>query len=247
MQSFWLALQFLTRFPVPQPIDYSARAMGRSVLSYPIVGLVLGLLLVSIQMLLVHIHPNVLAALLLILWVMVTGGLHLDGLADSADAWMGGQGDRERTLQIMKDPRAGAGAIIWVTLVLVVKFASLSATMGSETVWAALVLSPVLSRSAVIAILLTTPYIRVGGIGAPLAQNLPRSQAMVTLAIVGVAIILIAGWQGVSALVVVCVAGVSYRFFIMRRLGGVTGDTIGALIEILEAAVLIDCAIFYNA
>ena len=112
MQSFWLALQFLTRFPVPQPIDYSARAMGRSVLSYPIVGLVLGLLLVSIQMLLVHIHPNVLAALLLILWVMVTGGLHLDGLADSADAWMGGQGDRERTLQIMKDPRAGAGAII---------------------------------------------------------------------------------------------------------------------------------------
>ncbi|MCB1767092.1 MAG: adenosylcobinamide-GDP ribazoletransferase, partial [Candidatus Competibacteraceae bacterium] len=119
MRPLALALQLLTRLPVPtltappQPWE-----LGQAVLFFPFVGLLIGALLTGLHTALWWADPGVLAALMLAVWVLLTGGLHLDGLADTADAWIGGQGDRERTLAIMKDSHSGPMAISAIVLVL---------------------------------------------------------------------------------------------------------------------------------
>ena len=111
LQAFLIALQFLTRLPVRLPEAPGEQDIGRSLLYYPLVGLLLGFTLAALAWALGEgtlLH----AAILLAAWVLMSGALHLDGLADSADAWAGGQGDRERSLAIMKDPACGpAGAV----------------------------------------------------------------------------------------------------------------------------------------
>jgi hypothetical protein len=106
-----LIAAFLTRLPVKAG-DWSDRDIGRSMLFYPLVGLLLGLALASVTAVLHGAPPGVVAAVLLALWVVATGALHLDGLADSADAWIGGLGDPRRTLDIW-DPRCGQSRWRW--------------------------------------------------------------------------------------------------------------------------------------
>lgn len=107
MLPFWIALQFLSSLPIILPGMPKPQELGRSLLFYPLVGVLFGAVLWGVSALLAGIPLMLHAALLLTVWVLLSGGLHLDGLADSADAWLGGFGDRERTLTIMKDPRSG--------------------------------------------------------------------------------------------------------------------------------------------
>lgn len=97
MLPFWIALQFLSSLPVTLPGMPPPPAMGRSLLCYPVVGLLFGALLWLLHLALGSAPPMLQAALLLSAWVLLSGALHLDGLADSADAWLGGFGDRART------------------------------------------------------------------------------------------------------------------------------------------------------
>ncbi len=128
IRALTLALQLLTRLPVPSlRTPPQPQELGQAVLFFPVVGLLIGGALVGIHFALRGSDPGVAAALILTIWVLVTGGLHLDGLADTADAWIGGQGDRDRTLAIMKDPRSGPIAIAVIALVLISKFAVLPA------------------------------------------------------------------------------------------------------------------------
>ena len=128
IRAFALALQLLTRLPVPSSSrPPRPEELGLSVLFFPVVGLLIGALLAGLHTVLWLVDPGVLAALVLAMWVLLTGGLHLDGLADTADAWIGGQGHRDRTLAIMKDSRSGPIAIVAVVLVLLAKFAALQA------------------------------------------------------------------------------------------------------------------------
>src|SRR4030067_2574797 len=98
-----LAIQFLTQIPVRLKQPYGEREVGASLLYYPLVGLLLGALLVGLNSLLHGVPVLLHAALLLAAWVGVTGALHLDGLADSADAWLGGIGSRGGRLAVMKE------------------------------------------------------------------------------------------------------------------------------------------------
>src|SRR4030067_260313 len=107
VRSFFIAVQFLTRFPLPAFDRPKGRDAGRSLLFYPLVGLLIGAVLVALNEAAAGAAESVRAALLLAAWVIVTGGLHLDGLADSADAWVGGLGDPGRTPALLKDPRSG--------------------------------------------------------------------------------------------------------------------------------------------
>ncbi|MEK1940892.1 MAG: adenosylcobinamide-GDP ribazoletransferase, partial [Pseudomonas sp.] len=116
-----IAMQFLTSLPVRLPGMPSPEQLGRSLLWYPVVGLLIGLLLYGLDAVLNGAPVLLHAALILAAWVALSGALHLDGLADSADAWLGGFGDRERTLSIMKDPRSGPIAVVTLVLVLLLK------------------------------------------------------------------------------------------------------------------------------
>lgn len=130
LRSLLVALQFLTRLPVRLSAMPTPEQFGRAVLCYPLVGVLIGVVLYAAARSLDGTPPLLQAALLLSLWVALSGALHLDGLADMADAWIGGLGDRERTLAIMKDPRSGPVAVVVLVLVLLLKFSALAALTG---------------------------------------------------------------------------------------------------------------------
>jgi adenosylcobinamide-GDP ribazoletransferase len=238
MLPFWIALQFLSSLPIRLPGMPAPQELGRSLLFYPLVGLLFGGILWVLNWLLLGTPLLLHAALLLTVWVLLSGALHLDGLADSADAWLGGYGDRERTLTIMKDPRSGPIAVVTLVLVLLLKFAALLALIEQQhSVF--LIIVPLIGRSALLGLFLTTPYVRAGGLGQALADHLPRLAGKRVLAVSALACVLIAGLGGVLALVLAALVFVWLRQVMLRRLGGTTGDTAGALLELLEVGVLV--------
>lgn len=242
MRPFLIALQFLTRFPVRLSALPEERDIGRSLLYYPPVGLLIGLLLAVLAWLLAGVAPLLRAALVLAAWVLASGALHLDGLADSADAWVGGLGDRERTLLIMKDPYCGPMGVVALLLVLLLKFAALE-TLLAQGAWQALLLVPLLGRTALPALFLTTPYVRPGGLGEVLARHLPRRAATGVVLAVIIALPAAFGMVGMAPLLAALAAFLVLRAMLLRRLGGTTGDTAGALVEILETIALLAAAL----
>lgn len=240
MTPWWIALQFLTRLPVTLAGMPTPEQVGRSLLFYPLVGLLIGLLLLAAQQLLGDSAVLLQAALLLTLWVGISGGLHLDGLADSADAWVGGFGDKQRTLAIMKDPRSGPIAVVVLVLLLLLKFAALVALLESGS-GLLLVLVPWLARGLLPLLFMTTPYVRAGGLGQALAEHLPRRLLPWVLAANALAMLLF-GWPALLALLVYGVVFLWLRAMMLKRLDGTTGDTAGALLEIAECAVLVALA-----
>lgn len=245
MLAFWIALQFLSSLPVRLPGMPEPAQLGRSLLFYPLVGLLFGGLLWGLDALLLGTPLLLHGALLLTAWVLLSGGLHLDGLADSADAWLGGFGDRERTLLIMKDPRSGPIAVITLVLVLLLKFAALLALIEQRQTLA-LIIVPVLGRGALLGLFLTTPYVRAGGLGQALADHLPRHSGWQVLLACALGGVLVACWVGVSALVIALAVFIGLRQMMLRRLGGCTGDTAGALLELLEMVVLVGLVLIWN-
>lgn len=239
-RAFILALQLLTRLPVPSSATQpKPEELGLSVLFFPAIGLLIGTLLAGLHTALWLIDSGVLAALVLVIWVLLTGGLHLDGLADTADAWIGGIGDRDRTLAIMKDPRSGPMAVVVIVLVLLTKFATLQVLLAGDA-RTLLLLAPVLGRSAIVLLLVTTPYVRPDGLGAPYANYLPRLSCVALVALVALATIGLLGWQDGGVLLGILAGGFfSMRYWLLTRLGGTTGDTLGAACELTETIVLL--------
>jgi adenosylcobinamide-GDP ribazoletransferase len=242
MLPFRIALQFLSSLPIRLPGMPTPQESGRSLLFYPLVGLLFGVLLMALNHLLDGAPMLLHAALLLAGWVMLSGGLHLDGLADSADAWLGGFGDRDRTLLIMKDPRSGPIAVVTLAVVLLLKFSALLALIEAHT-GVGLLLAPVIGRAAMLALFLNTPYVRAGGLGQALADHLPRKTGVRVLAAVAVVCVLIGGGAAAWVLVVTACGFFWLRRVMMQRLGGTTGDTAGAMLELLETLVLVTLAL----
>ncbi|WP_460134864.1 adenosylcobinamide-GDP ribazoletransferase [Pseudomonas sp. S1_E04] len=242
MLPFWIALQFLSSLPVRLPGMPQPHELGRSLLFYPLVGVLFGVLLWGLNSVLMGAPLLLHAAVLLTAWVLLSGGLHLDGLADSADAWLGGFGDRERTLSIMKDPRSGPIAVVTLGLVLLLKFTALVALIEQHN-GAALILAPLIGRTSMLALFLSTRYVRAGGLGQALSDHLPRTIGQQVLMLSGLACLLIGGFSGGVAVLLAAICFVGLRQLMVNRLGGTTGDTAGALLELLEVVVLVGLAL----
>jgi len=242
-QSFLAALCFLSIFPVPadwlkKQDDRSVQ--GYSVLFYPLIGLLIGLVLFA-AIFFLSVFDNLLtSAVLVAIWVVVTGALHLDGLADTADAWLGGHGDRDKTLTILKDTHAGVAAIVAIVLLIALKILALNDI--HESLILAVLIAPVMARTAAIGLLLTTDYVRANGIGTKMIVAMPRNLAWGVVSAVGVLALVILQWKAVYILLSIVLVVFLYRVMLLRRIGGTTGDTAGALIEIIEVLVLLDFA-----
>jgi len=241
-RSLLLALQFLTRLPVPEMRAVEDRDTGRSQLWYPLVGLLIGLLLAAFAWVLTSAPHLLRAALVLAAWVAITGALHLDGLGDSADAWMGGLGSRERTLTIMKDPYSGPGAVVVLVIILLIKFAALESILNAGD-WTLLLLAPILGRVALPLLFLTTPYVRPGGLGSALAQYLPRRAGILVVLVSALGTAAAMGKAGVISIAAAAGMFLLLRSIMLRRIHGTTGDTAGAMVELIETAVLVAIAI----
>jgi len=246
-----VAIGLLTRIPVPRIGEVGPAVLGRSLHWYPVAGLIIGLILVlTVALVPGHFLPGnglLVAALTVTLWVALTGALHLDGLADCADAWVGGMGDRKRTLAIMKDPACGPMGVTAVVLTLLLKVAALETLLTHPAAgwwW----LAPVAARAMLSLAFITLPYVRAGGMGDGLGAN--ASRPGLTLATLLVLTLLALGlsttlWWLWLTLTVVLFA--LWRLAVLRRLGGFTGDCAGALVELLEVALLVFAALFLTA
>ena len=251
IKAFFIAIGLMTRIPVPSLFHIkegdSDKLYGWSVIFYPLVGLIIGGLLVSIlwglSLLSLSTNGLIEAAIILSVWILITGALHLDGLADSADAWLGGYGDQKRTLEIMKDPYSGPAAVVVLVLILLLKFSAISILTSAE--WIILLLSPVLARTAIMVLLATTPYVREGGMGESAAKELPKSVVwFVSFIVLAVSIFLLK--ENIWGLILLLVLGYTLRNLMIKRVGGTTGDTAGAMLEVMEVAVLLVFLILSN-
>jgi len=237
-RDFLIAGRILTRLPLPDPGPVCASELGRAVLLYPAVGLLIGLLVWSVaRMLTLPGVSDLAAALILVAWVWLTGGLHLDGLADTADAWVGGLGDRRRTLEIMKDPTCGPFGVLALVLVLLCKWSAIAALVAGGAV-ACLIWIPVLARAQLLILFLTTPYARRAGMGADVAAHLPRTAAWAGVVIAASVSAVFLGTATLPALLAAGALFLLWRRSLMARLGGFSGDTAGTLVELTETVVL---------
>ena len=242
LRPFLVALQFLTVLPIR--VSAEEAEWRASLAAYPLVGLVVGGLVAGGTWLMSGLPGPLQAALVLGLWVALTGALHLDGLADAADAWLAGLGDRERTLAVMKDPRAGPMAVVTLCLCLLVKYAALQSLLASDAWPGPLLLVPVLARLGVVGLLGTTPYVRAGGLGSALSCPPPRPLGIVSLLLPLIPGLwlsgAILGWS-ITLVALLTLGGL--RRLMCRRIGGTTGDTLGAAVECVEASTLVCAAI----
>jgi adenosylcobinamide-GDP ribazoletransferase len=241
MGSLILALRFLTVIPVPGRESTGPSALGRAAWWFPVVGLMLGSALAVAALAADALFPPLVAAALLVTgWKVVTGGIHLDGLADSLDGLAGR--DAARRLAIMRDSRIGvfgAAGLVLLCLLAVTALASLSTSVRLRV----LVLAPGIGRVApLLAGAWLAPATPGQGLGAAFAAGLSRWAGPAHV-VAGVAL---AGWllgiwgAAIAALawsVALLAAG-----FVARRLGGLTGDVLGAVVEVAELGTLLGAA-----
>ncbi|WP_424945670.1 adenosylcobinamide-GDP ribazoletransferase [Candidatus Spongiihabitans sp.] len=244
MNSFLRALQFLTRLPFGKALEHPPALSGDTVAWYAPVGMVIGILMTAIAWVLsqwLQLPPAIVGMVVLIIWVGITGALHLDGVADCGDAWMGGH-TPARMLEIMKDTACGVGAIVALALVLLVKFSALSALLAQGD-WLLLVFPPVMARIALSIVICATPYIRSDGIG----RSLPSTMSAKAIGISGLVLSLALGIVSLQSFIIATVASALAFLLIYRCLikpvKGATGDIYGALVETAEAFVLVSLVV----
>jgi adenosylcobinamide-GDP ribazoletransferase len=243
LNPLWLAIGFLTRIPTPFVDEDYERASHNSTLFYPLVGLLIGILIYLPIMLLPTANPFIMAIISIMVWILITGGLHLDGLADSADAWLGSQGDSERALSIMKDPMVGPAGVIALVMILLLKVAALTAildsTLTQSDIFFSLILTPIIARALMVLLFLTTPYVRKQGLASAL-MDIAHYPAWIIICIT-FSVIIALGYF----IPVICVLLTFYalRWLKLKLIAGFTGDTAGAVLEISETVFLLIIAI----
>jgi len=249
-----LAFQFLTRIPVYRVFTIANTApteqvAGKALLYYPLVGSVIGGCLLVwpwlVQYCGLGMSAELQAGLLLVLWVWLTGALHLDGLADSADAWLGGFGDKQRTLDLMKDPTCGPAAVVVLVLVLLVKWLALTEVLAGlagtndNLIYVALLWLPVMARCQAMVLVVHTPYVRGQGLGTQLKNQAQSLWVWLQLLLLGLLSAYLLGQVFVALVSTLVVGYWLMRRLMLQRIDGWTGDTAGASIEVTELMLLL--------
>lgn len=237
MNDFFTGLQFLTRIRVIKQTDWSPASFGRSVKYFTLIGAIIGLILAAINYTLSQFLPaHVLAAVIILAEIVITGGLHCDGFMDTADGVFSGR-SRERMLEIMKDSRVGANGVVAFGLLLLLKY-SLIVDMTSTMLTTALLVMPVAGRLAMVISITSFPYARPDGMGKAFAQYAGRSTLLIA-AIVALVIVIPLGLTAVVSAGAAVVAGVLAARYFTNVLGGLTGDTYGAVTYLTELMALL--------
>ncbi|MFZ6026839.1 MAG: adenosylcobinamide-GDP ribazoletransferase [Chloroflexota bacterium] len=236
MKHIRIAFNLLTTLPIRAPADWQPGDSGRAAGWYPFVGLVLGLLVAAAYLFANRfLPPFISSGLALALWVALTGGLHLDGLSDCCDGLFH-PSDPERRLEIMKDPHLGAFGAIGLGLALLLKFAAL-ASLPPERAARAILLAASLGRWAILPAGFQ-PLAKAGGMGADFAGGL-RKLALARGAIIPLGLTALLGLRGLLAVTLALLAAIGLLRFARARIGGITGDVFGLLVETVEIVTLL--------
>lgn len=244
MSAFAFAVRLLTIIPLAAGRETGAREMALSPALFPLVGLGVGAVVAGVNWAASLAMPALPSAGLAVMaGAVLTGAVHLDGLADAADGLFGGRTPARR-LEIMRDPHVGAFGVIAVGLALILKSGGIS-SLTAPHAWAGIVLAPALGRLAAVEVMTTFRYARAEGTGSPYGPGgkaVPRARLILPVAAVtsAAAAWLLAGPWGLIALAVSAATGLAVGAFAARRLGGgVTGDVYGAAVVTAEIAALL--------
>ena len=277
MTPFFIALQFLTRLKIVNQTEWSVEDFGKSVVAFPYVGLIIGLILALLYGILSPFIPLVpLMLILVIAEFLITGGLHADGLMDTSDGLFSGR-ERDRKLEIMKDSRIGSFGVVAFVFVTLLKWQLLTAIPTAEFIPMALIMMPLMSRWSLVLSIRSYPYAREQGMGAAFANLAPKhvityntlSTFFMPIVILIIGAILYTLLY--SAYSIFSVADVGYvvglgvltyatlgifqinivsmiityiinrllNRYIVKQLGGTTGDTYGFVVEVTEVLLLL--------
>lgn len=230
MRGFILAMQFLTRLPTPQLRDLDPAELPRSAQWFPLVGIIIGALLAGALWLGSRVDPWLVALLALLVWVWVTGALHLDGLADLSDAMGAAHRDRARFLDVLADPHLGTFGVLSLVLQLITKLVLLMLLARSQQYWA-LLLIPAWARWGTL-LWARLPSLKPG-LGERFADQVKGSAFWLWLVVLALCSAI------APVLLLMPVLVWLWQQFLLRRLGGMTGDTLGAGVELVESAGLL--------
>jgi adenosylcobinamide-GDP ribazoletransferase len=237
-----LAAGFLTILPVLPRAEIAPATLAASFGWFPLVGFALGAVLMAENLLLTPLFGDALAAVVLVLTLTVlTGAVHVDALADTADA-LGAGSDRRRALEIMRDSRIGSFGTAAIFFFLALEIVAL-ATMGEARRMAALWLAPGLARWAMVAVGWRIDYLRAEGAGTMLVRPGGDRNLALASALAAIAALPILSWRVLAAYAVAVALAAVMRAAYRRWLGGVTGDLLGAAGELVELAVLLVMAV----
>ncbi len=234
MSRLWTAIRFLTILPLPAGWGEDPADLGRSTSAFPIVGILVGAVAAGWAWGTGVLFPDPVAGVLVVILLMAaSGGLHMDGLSDTADAFFSSR-PRERMLEIMKDSHIGAMGVMAIVSVFALKAAAL-AGLSQEVRWRTAFLMPVAGRCALVISMAILPYARPeGGLGTLFFQRRPRIAAIWALLVLG-----LMGWalgemRGLIAAGGSVVLTLLLALYVYRKIGGATGDTLGATCEVVE-------------
>lgn len=236
------AVRYLTIVPVAGPPDprdagQPLADLGRCAGWFPVVGLALGVALAAIQWVASRVFSPLLAALLTVsAWKLLTGGLHLDGLADCLDGLAGR--DAEQRLAIMRDSRIGVFAAVGLILVLLLGVGAL-AELADDRRWRALVAAPTVARSTPLFLARLFPPARRDGQGASFQATVGRGSTLAAAGVAAVVSVGALGWAGAAAMLAGSGMAILVAWHLATRLRGITGDVLGAAVEIAELTVLL--------
>jgi len=238
MRLYIIALQFLTIFPLPFDMKCERDDLGRSLAVFPLAGLSIGTLLAGLNWLLTPLFSRPLAdALLIAALAAMTGALHLDGLADVFDG-IAARGSRERFLAVMKDSHVGAAGAVALVLGLLLKWQALVAVpVGIK--WQALLFFPALARYAQVQTIVFARNARQDGLGSAFIGNAGASHLVIAgFSTLGAAWLLLA-FKGLFAMAGIMAAAWLVRRWFNRKIGGITGDVVGCISELMEILTLL--------
>jgi adenosylcobinamide-GDP ribazoletransferase len=240
MNRFLAALRFLTILPIPGERGHSESDLASSLVYFPVVGLLIGLTAAGFSLLFGFLFPPMVTAVLVVLVLLaVSGGLHMDGLCDSVDGFFSSR-PRERMLEIMRDSRVGAMGVMAIVLVLGLKVTALG-SLDENNLPRTVLLMPVVGRCSLLILMAVLPYARPEGGRGTLFYTRSAGLAAVW-AVWAVLLVLLTGWlaaatAGIVAGMVALIFVLIFAAYCRGKIGGATGDTLGAGCELAETAV----------
>jgi adenosylcobinamide-GDP ribazoletransferase len=235
VNSFFLALRFLTVIPLGKRGEVDPASIVAAGKYYPVIGLIIGGLSWVFYYGAHHFFPTpVSVGLLVIFGVLLTGALHLDGLADCLDGLYGGTNRQER-LEIMKDVHLGTMGVVGLILILGIRYLVLREILSFSSLWWWIILIPAISRWTPIFLAFLFKYARPGGgLGQSLVSGTGKKELFWATLLAWVPILTLSGFYGLGLIMIIMIWSLLCGWYFLGKVGGITGDILGAVIESSE-------------
>ena len=240
-EQFIILIQFMTRIPIPIKVDYSEKKLGKSIKFFPLVGLIIGLILYCMHFLIATYLKNILysktivAIFLITVEIMTVGIIHIDGLGDTFDGLFS-YAKRERILEIMKDSRIGTNGAVVLILYFIAKIALISEIIVINPKY--LIIFPIIARLSTSTNAGLTDYARKSGMSNAIISENGIFEVIFSLILTNILVFFIIGSKGSVTVFVALLFIILFMLNVRKKIGGITGDTMGASLELTSILVL---------